>query len=104
MFWNSHTVQRFCCLSQKKDKSESFNKFVLTKVLFSVETTQDLWLGDGIFKQSLYMLYQLCIIHVAAGGYNPPLIYALSPNKTEKAYYDFAKAPLQLIPHAKCFG
>ena len=46
------------------------------------------------------MLYQLYTIHVTIGGYNPPCIYALLPNKTEKTYHDFTQALLQLIPNA----
>ena len=71
----------------------------LTEMLLLLETTKDLWLGDGTFKQCPDMFYQLYTIHVTIGGYNPPCIYALLPNKTEKTYHDFTQALLQLIPN-----
>ena len=40
------------------------------------------------------------IMLVWIGGYNPPCIYALLPNKTEKTYHDLTQALLQLIPNA----
>ena len=64
------------------------------------ETTKDLWLGDGTFKQYLDLFYQKYTIHIRIGGYSPSCLYALLPNKTEKTYIDFNQALLQLGPNA----
>ena len=65
-----------------------------------IETTKDLWLGDGTFKQCLDMFYQKYTIHIRIGGYSPSCLYALLPNKTERTYIDFNQALLQLVPNA----
>ena len=90
----------FVAFDRGKDEPERFIIFALTEMLLLLETTKDLWLGDGTFKQCPDMFYQLYTIHVTIGGYNPPCIYALLPNKTEKTYHDFTQALLQLIPNA----
>ena len=90
----------FVAFDKGKDEPERFIIFALTEMLLLLETTEDLWLGDGIFKQCPDKFYQLYTIHVTTGGYNPPCIYALLSNKTEKTYQDFTQALLQLIPNA----
>ena len=95
----SRKVQNFVAFDKGKDEPERFIKFALTEMLLLLETTKDLWLGDGTFKRYPDMFYQLYTIHVTIGGYNPPCIYALLPNKTEKTYHDFTQALLQLIPN-----
>ena len=65
-------------------------------MLLLLEITNDLWLGYGTFKQCPDMFYHLYTIHVPNGGYNPPCIYALLPNKSEKTYHDFTQALMQL--------
>ena len=82
-----------------KDEPERLIIFALTEMLLLLETTKDLWLGDETFKQCPDMFYQLCTIHFTIGGYNPPCIYALLPNRTEKTCHDFTQAQLHLIPN-----
>ena len=46
------------------------------------------------------MFCQLYTIHVSIGGYNPPCVYTLLQNKTEKRYHDFTQALLRLKPNS----
>ena len=96
--------KEFVAFDKGKDEPERFIIFALTEMLLLLETTKVLWLGDGTFKQRPDMFYQLYTIHVTIGGYNPPCIYALLPNKTKKTYHDFTQALLQLIPNANREG
>ena len=89
----------FVAFGKGKDEPERFIIFALTEMRFLLETTKDLWLGYGTFEQRPNMFYQLYTIHVTIGGYNPPCIYALLPNKIEKTYHDFTQALLPLIPN-----
>ena len=56
------------------------------KLLELLESTQHLWLADGIFKLCPETFYQLFTIHTSIKGYNQPCIYALLTNKREKTY------------------
>ena len=81
----------FVAYDKEKMITRSSSYLLLTEMLHLLETTTDLWLGDGTFQQCPDMLYQLCTIHVTVGSYNPPCIYALLPNQTEKTYHDFTQ-------------
>ena len=89
----------FVAFDKGKDEPERFIIFALTEMLLMLESTKDVWLGDGTFKQCPDMFYQLYTIHITIGGYSPPCIYALLPNKTEKTYHDFTQALPRLIPN-----
>ena len=45
----------------------------------------NIWLVDGTFKLSPELFYQVYTIHVELN--QPPCVYVLLPNKTEKTYY-----------------
>ena len=83
----------FVAFEKGKDEPEKFILIALTEIFFLLGTTKDLRLADGTFKQCPDMFYQLHTIHVTIGGYNPPCICALLPNKTEKKYHDFKPSP-----------
>ena len=51
-----------------------------------------LWLCDGTFKICPMIFYQLYTIRIQIGGFYPPCLYALLPNKTEQTYSKFLKA------------
>lgn len=53
---------------------------------------------DGTFKECPELFYQLYTVHVTIQGYNPPCIYVLLPNKTEKSYNRLAAALQNLAP------
>ena len=94
------TFKNFVAFDKRKDESQRFIKFASTEMLLLVETTKDLWLSDGTFQHCPDMFHQLYTNHVTNGGFNPPCIYALPPNKTKKTYCDFTPALLRLIPNS----
>ena len=49
-----------------------------------LDTAQQLWLADGIFKLCPEIFFHFFTIHTSINGYHPPCIYALVPNKLEK--------------------
>ena len=51
-----------------------------------------LWLCDGTFKICPMQFYQLYTIRIQIGGFFPPCLYALLPNKTEQTYSKLLKA------------
>ena len=81
---NPEGFKEFSAFDKEKDEPEKFINFSMTEMLLLLETTKDLWLSDGTFKQCPDMFHQFYKIHVAISGYNPPRIYALLPNKTKK--------------------
>ena len=99
-FQTPEEFEDFVTFDKGKNEPERFIMFALTEMLLLLEPTKDLWLDGGTFKQCPDKFYQLYTIHITVGGYNPPCIYLLLPNKTEKTYHDFTQALLQLIPNA----
>ena len=75
--------KEFLAFDKGKDEPERFIKFALTGMLISLETTKDLWLGDGTFKQCPDMFYHLYTIHVTIGSYNHP-VYTFSYQTKQK--------------------
>ena len=68
-----------------KDDKERILIFgdVTMKNLLNLSNT---WLVDGTFKLSPEIFYQIYTIHVELNGFDPPCVYVLLPNKTEKTY------------------
>ena len=60
-----------------------------------------LWLCDGTFKICPMQFYQLYTIHIQIGGFYPPCLYALLPNKTEQTYSKFLKAITSVSDNAQ---
>ena len=80
---------------------DRFLIFALPEMLSLMESQTSIWLVDGTFKQCPQMFYQLYTIHIAIGGYHPPCLYALLPNKTEKTYRSFCQALSEIVPNGK---
>ena len=60
-----------------------------------------LWLCDGTFKFCPMQFYQLYTIHIPIGGFYPPCLYVLLPNKTEQTYSKFLKAIASVSDNAQ---
>ena len=84
-----------------KEDNERFLIFGQRSLLELMESLDTLWLADGTFKLCPEIFFQLFTIHITINGYNPPCVYILLPNKTEKTYNRMLDAIKTLIPRAE---
>ena len=69
-----------------KDDKERILIFGQRSLLELMESLDTLWLADGTFKICPEIFFQLFTIHITVNGYNPPCVYILLQNKTERTY------------------
>ena len=84
-----------------KDDKERTLVFGQRSLLELMESLDLLWLADGTFKICPEIFFQLFTIHITTNGYNPPCVYILLPNKTERTYDRMLAATKDLIPRAQ---
>ena len=67
----------------------------------AIRVYNSLWLCDGTFTICQMQFYQLYTIHIQIGGFYPPCLYALLPNKIEQTCSKFLKGIASVSDNAQ---